>query len=54
LTSPTNSTARRGDFFGVLEAQKSLYSSEDQLVQSQRNAAANLIGLYRALGGGWE
>jgi outer membrane protein TolC len=38
----------------VLEAQESLYSAEDQLVQSQRNAAANLVSLYKALGGGWE
>ena len=43
-----------GDFLSVLEAQESLYSSEDQLVRSQRNAAKNLIGLYKALGGGWE
>ena len=43
-----------GDFLSVLEAQESLYSAEDQLVRSQRNAATNLIGLYKALGGGWE
>jgi NodT family efflux transporter outer membrane factor (OMF) lipoprotein len=43
-----------GDFLSVLEAQESLYSTEDQLVRSQRNAATNLIGLYKALGGGWE
>jgi Outer membrane efflux protein len=43
-----------GDFLSVLEAQESLYSSEDQLVRSQRDAATNLISLYKALGGGWE
>ena len=41
-----------GDFLSV--SQESLYSSEDRLVQSQRDAATNLIGLYKALGGGWE
>jgi len=43
-----------GDFLAVLEAQESLYSSEDRLVRSQGNVAANLIGLYKALGGGWD
>lgn len=43
-----------GDFLSVLEAQESLYSSEDQLVRSQHDAATNLISLYKALGGGWE
>ena len=43
-----------GDFLAVLEAQESLYSSEDELVQSQRNIAANMITLYKALGGGWQ
>jgi outer membrane protein TolC len=43
-----------GDFLAVLEAQESLYSSEDQLVRSQGNVAANLISLYKALGGGWQ
>jgi len=35
----------------VLAAQETLYGSEDRLMQSQRNAAANLIRLYQALGG---
>jgi NodT family efflux transporter outer membrane factor (OMF) lipoprotein len=43
-----------GDFLAVLEAQESLHASEDQLVQSQGNVVANLISLYKALGGGWE
>ena len=42
------------DFLNVLVAQRSLYSSEDALVQSDRNVAANLVRLYKALGGGWE
>jgi outer membrane protein TolC len=43
-----------GDFLAVLEAQETLYSSQDQLVQSHRDAATNLVRLYKALGGGWE
>ena len=43
-----------GDFLAVLEAQESLYSSEDKLVRSHRNVAANMISLYKALGDGWE
>jgi len=42
------------DFLNVLNAQRSLYASEDALVQSERNIAADLIALYKALGGGWE
>lgn len=43
-----------GDFLNVLDAQRSLYQSEDQLVDSTRAVAANLVALYKALGGGWE
>jgi NodT family efflux transporter outer membrane factor (OMF) lipoprotein len=42
------------DFLNVLVAQRSLYSSEDALVQSDRNVASNLVRLYLALGGGWD
>ncbi len=41
------------DFLSVLEAQRELYASEDQFVQSQTSVTANVIALYRALGGGW-
>lgn len=43
-----------GDFLNVLEAQRALYISEDQLVQSERAVVSNLIVLYKAIGGGWE
>jgi outer membrane protein, multidrug efflux system len=43
-----------GDFLSVLESQRSLFVSEDQLVQSERAVVANLITVYKALGGGWE
>ena len=42
------------DFLTVLDSQRALYSAEDQLVQSEQAVAANLIALYKALGGGWE
>jgi outer membrane protein TolC len=38
----------------VLDTQRALYAAQDQLVQSQQAVAANLIALYKALGGGWE
>lgn len=41
-------------FLNVLEAQRSLYSSENELAQSEAAMASNLVSLYKALGGGWE
>jgi hypothetical protein len=40
-----------GDFRRVLESQRSLFVSEDQLVQSERAVVANLISVYKALYG---
>src|SRR5882724_624307 len=42
------------DFLRVLDAERSLYQSQDSLVQSDRTITANLISLYKSLGGGWE
>jgi outer membrane protein, multidrug efflux system len=42
------------EFLNLLDAQRSLFSSEDALVQSNRNLSTNLIALYKALGGGWS
>ena len=42
------------EFLSVLDAQRSLYSSEDSLVQSTRTLSTDLIALYKALGGGWD
>jgi NodT family efflux transporter outer membrane factor (OMF) lipoprotein len=42
------------DFLNVLTAQRSLFSSEDALVNSNRTVSTNLVALYKALGGGWE
>jgi len=41
------------DFSSVLEAERSLNSFQDQLVQSEGTIASNLVRLYKALGGGW-
>jgi outer membrane protein TolC len=38
----------------VLESQRALYQSQDALVESERAVSADLIALYKALGGGWE
>ncbi len=42
------------DFLNVLEAELSLYQTQDQLVQSERTVSVNLIALYKSLGGGWQ
>ena len=42
------------DFINVIAAQGSLFNAEDSLVQSDRTVAANLVALYKALGGGWQ
>jgi multidrug efflux system outer membrane protein len=42
------------DFLSVLDAQRSLFVSEDVLAQSEQTVLTDLIALYKALGGGWE
>jgi len=42
------------DFLRVLDSERSLYQAQDSLVQSDRTISANLIALYKSLGGGWE
>jgi len=41
-------------FINVLDAERSLYQTQDNLVQSDQTVTQNLISLYKALGGGWE
>ena len=41
-------------FLSVLDAQRSVYAAQDQLVQSERNAVVSLISVYKSLGGGWN
>lgn len=47
-------TAGLTDFLSVLDAERSLYAAQDQLVQSDRFVSEDLVALYKALGGGWE
>jgi NodT family efflux transporter outer membrane factor (OMF) lipoprotein len=42
------------DFLSVLDAQRSLYVSENALSQSKASISTDLVALYKALGGGWE
>lgn len=42
------------DYLSVLDTQRALYATENELAQSEANMAANLVALYKALGGGWE
>jgi len=42
------------DFTTVLVAQQSLLSVQDNLATTVGNIASNLVGVYQALGGGWE
>ena len=41
-------------FLSVLDAQRSVYAADDQLVQSEKDQAITLIAVYKALGGGWS
>jgi len=47
-------TEGQTDFLNVVTAQRSLYSTEDALVQSNCKIAIDLIALYKALGGDVE
>ncbi len=42
------------DFLTVLDAQRSLLATEQQLNDSTTNVSVNLVQLYKALGGGWQ
>ena len=42
------------DFTTVLVAQQALLTTQDSLATSMGNISLNLVGVYRALGGGWE
>jgi NodT family efflux transporter outer membrane factor (OMF) lipoprotein len=41
------------NYLDVLDAQRSLYSAEDALVQHRANMTTHMVALYKALGGGW-
>jgi NodT family efflux transporter outer membrane factor (OMF) lipoprotein len=50
----TRYEAGETDFLGVLDAQRTRLNAQDQLAQSEGLIVANLIRLYKALGGGWD
>ncbi len=47
-------TAGLSDFLGVLVAERSLFTFQDNLAVSEGKVTSNLIRLYKALGGGWK
>lgn len=42
------------DLLNVLDSQRNLFEAEDQLAESDRRLATDLVALFKALGGGWE
>ncbi len=42
------------NFLTVLDAERSLLVAEDQLAQGERDLSANIVAVYKSLGGGWE
>ena len=41
------------DFLDVLDSQRTMLASQQSLVESRRLMLANMVTLYKALGGGW-
>jgi outer membrane protein TolC len=46
--------AGSADFLTMLEAQRTLYTARDQLIQYKLARLKALVGLCKALGGGWN
>ncbi len=42
------------NFQNVLDMQRQLAASQDQLAQSMGQSAVSLVAVYKAFGGGWE
>ena len=42
------------DFQRVLDAQRSLFSQQERLVNAQGSVTQSLIAVYKAVGGGWQ
>jgi multidrug efflux system outer membrane protein len=42
------------DQTATLEAERAVFQAEDELAQSEANLRVGLVGLYKALGGGWD
>jgi len=52
--SKTLYTEGQTDFLNVLEAQRSLFLTEETLVLSTSAMSTDLVALYKAIGGGWS
>jgi len=46
-------SAGETDALNLVSAQRSLYAAEDSVSQSDRAVAADVVAVYKALGGGW-
>ena len=46
--------AGTSDFLTVLDAQRTLFQAEDSLTQAILARFSAAVGLYKALGGGWD
>ena len=42
------------DFLNVLQSERALYQSQDQLAQSEQRLTQAFVALFKALGGGWQ
>jgi multidrug efflux system outer membrane protein len=42
------------DLLTVLDAQRTLFSAQDQLAQLRQSRLEAAVSLYKALGGGWS
>ncbi|EUB99968.1 RND efflux system, outer membrane lipoprotein, NodT family [Rhizobium sp. CF080] len=42
------------DFFTILDTERSLYSVEEDLIETRSDVATYYIALHKALGGGWD
>jgi multidrug efflux system outer membrane protein len=42
------------DFLTVLDAERMLLAAQDLLADSETLTATALVGVYKALGGGWD
>jgi multidrug efflux system outer membrane protein len=43
-----------GDFFQVIDAEEKLVAVQEEILLARQNALAEVVQLYRALGGGWQ
>jgi outer membrane protein TolC len=53
-TSRVQYTSGLIDFQSVLDAERTVLTSQDQVAQNDAQVITDLIGLYKALGGGWS